>query len=329
MDVRELKALVEENPYGGTAKEVITLCMGIYQASVELDAKTMRAVRDEIPITDKIFSKLKVIGKTLSALPPDQFQVVVKALPDSYTTIQVLCGLKPQELFTAVKSKSISRTTTIRSARDYVNRVRHPSLAGDPSKPTRTQGHGHAPTAGDPTWRMILTLHEDPEHPLTEQEHQDLLLSLRGVLRDYGVEARTPETPETASSLKSKERALKETFWRQVLEQELPQRWFDETPQEVRKQFNLKTIQEVHRTPLRQFTGFLVRCSGGRKFLWETYGRAYVAKIHLEHEKTDDRTQRYNYKRRLEEVFADQNRGGRELSIWNNKILKGAGLTPT
>ncbi|NDB66111.1 MAG: hypothetical protein EB165_07415, partial [Euryarchaeota archaeon] len=292
MDARELKALVAENPYGGTAKEVSTLCRGIYQASVELDAKTMRSVRDEIPITDKIFSKLKVIGKTLSALPPDQLQIVVKALPDSYTTIQVLCGLKPQELFTAAKSKSISRTTTIRSARDYVNRVRHPSLAGDPTKPTRTQGHTES-RAGDPTWKTILTLHEDPERPLTEEDRQNLLEALRGVLQVYGVEARTPETSETASSLKIKERALRETFWRQVLEQELPQRWFDETPQEVRKQFNLKTLQEVHRTPLRQFTGFLVRSSGGRKFLWETYGKAYIAKIHLEHEKTDDRTQRY------------------------------------
>ena len=76
-------ALAEQNPYTGTAQQVMTLCIGIYEASVELDAQTMRTLRDQLPITDKIYSKLRVIGKTCSALPPDQRKVVIKALPDS------------------------------------------------------------------------------------------------------------------------------------------------------------------------------------------------------------------------------------------------------
>ena len=319
----DLLSLAEENPYTGTAQQVMTLCMGLYDASVALDAKTMRSLRDQLPITDKIFSKLRVIGKTCSALPPDQRKVVVKALPDSYTTIHVLCGLKPTELHTAAKSKRISRTTSIRSARDYVKQVRYPALAGDKDLPTK----GAKQTiTGDPSWRPLLTLHEDPSRPLTEDDQTALRLALHALCKDYGIEVRTAPITQSISLLQKKERAEKETFWRNTLENELPQTWFDETPLDVRKQFNLKNLEEVIRTPLRQFTGFLVCSAGGRKFMWERYGRAYIAKIHLEHAKTDDRTQRHNYKRRLEEVYADDSKGGRDLAVWSNRMLKGAGF---
>ena len=43
---------------------------------------------------------------------------------------------------------------------------------------------------------------------------------------------------------------------------------------------------------------------------------------------TTDRIRRNNHKRRLEEVFADKDgtRGGRDLAVWNNQMLRGAGL---
>ena len=51
------------------------------------------------------------------------------------------------------------------------------------------------------------------------------------------------------------------------------------------------------------------------------HGQNYVAKVHLEMEKTDDHAQRYNLKRRLEEVLGDR----QELAIWTNLILKEGG----
>ena len=41
MAEHDLLALAEQNPYTGTAQQVMTLCIGIYEASVELDAQTM------------------------------------------------------------------------------------------------------------------------------------------------------------------------------------------------------------------------------------------------------------------------------------------------
>ena len=58
------------------------------------------------------------------------------------------------------------------------------------------------------------------------------------------------------------------------------------------------------------------------------WGRAWVCKIHLEQLKTDDKTQRYNYTRRMQEIFDDETKGGRDLLLWRNKMLMGAGFPP-
>ena len=148
------------------------------------------------------------------------------------------------------------------------------------------------------------------------------------VLKGYGVEVRTPEKEESIRDLQNKQRAEQEGFWRTALEEHLTRDWFKDTPTEVRKQFNLKTIEELWRTPLRQFTGFIVRSEGGRQPFWEKWGRAWVCKIHLEQLKTDDKTQRYNYTRRMQEIFDDETKGGRDLLLWRNKMLMGAGFPP-
>ena len=112
------------------------------------------------------------------------------------------------------------------------------------------------------------------------------------------------------------------------MEEHLTRDWFKETPTEVRKQFNLKTIEELWRTPLRQFTGFIIKAEGGRQSFWEKWGHAWVCKIQLEQLKTDDKTQRYNYTRRMQEIFDDETKGGRDLLLWRNKMLMGAGFPP-
>ena len=110
-------------------------------------------------------------------------------------------------------------------------------------------------------------------------------------------------------------------FWKAVLEKNLQSKWFKERPEEIRNQFNLKTVQELHHAPLRTFTGFLQRCDGGKAEFWQKHGQNYVAKVHLEMEKTDNHAQRYNLKRRLEEVLGDR----QELAIWTNLMLKEGG----
>jgi len=302
---------VEGNPYLGTSSQILDLSIEIYRLSTELDGLTFRFYRDKSKIPDGNWSKLKVIGKTLKGIKDENLLALKNALPDRYQTIHCLCGLSQEELVTAVKSKCITRSTTIRDARDYVKRVRFPALAGglDPEKPQQE----------------IFRVFQDANKPLEDHLIKALEQELQEVGERFGVAIR-PYQLETMADLKSRRRAEREVFWRNALTDQLSLQWFEGTPEETRQQFNLKTVEEFHNTPLRQFTGFLIRTGGGRAVFWEKYGRAYVAKLQMEQEKTDDKTRRDNWRRRLEEVFGDDEKRGRDLAIWCNQMWRGSGL---
>ena len=75
-------------------------------------------------------------------------------------------------------------------------------------------------------------------------------------------------------------------------------------------------------TPLRQFTGFIIHASGGREKFWGLHGQAYIAKVYFLLETAEDAANRYNLKKRIEEVLE----GRRDLAIWRNLVLKNSGF---
>jgi len=302
---------VEENPYTGTAEQIVTLSQGIAEAGTRLDASTFSIYKEQSGIGEKVFSKLKVIGKTFLKLTDKQRRDVVKGLPASYSTIHLLCSISPEELVTGVKSKNITPATSVREAKDYTKQVRFPQLAaidGEKGRWGSKQEH-------------LWSVFRPEEMPLSGEALQSLEEALREVCKEHGVLLRQANNSGTRT-LREEERGRRAAFWREMLEKELTQKWFKEMPDEVKKQFNLKTIDELRDTPLRNFTGFLIRADGGREHFWEKHGQAYVAKVQFLMESTEDRAQKYNLKRRLEEVLGDK----RELAVWNNVILKNSGL---
>ena len=308
--------LLANNPHRGTAEQVLNLSLGIAEASETLSAGTFALYRDESGLGEKVFSKLKVIGERLGQLDPRTRTEVLKGLPDSYSTIHLLCSLKPEELVTAVKRKHITPKTSVRAATAYVKQVRFPQQVLTKS--------------GEEQRRYFVSdeiLYQICRSELTElDDEQRLMLSseLMEVCKRYGVELRRPIT-ESTTALREADRRERAAFWRQVLENELTQKWFAQSCPEIRKQFNIKVIEEIWDAPLRTFTGFLVRTCGGRDKFYEEHGQAYVAKLHYLQEVTDDRTARFNYKRRIEEVLSHPS--GLGLAKWRNTCLKSSGLS--
>lgn len=309
--LKTFKKLFAENPHTGTKEQVVTLSLGLAEAAELLDKSTYALFKEEVGINEKLFSKLKVIGATLRKIDEKKRQDVIKSLPASYSTIHSLCALKPDELVTAAKSGAITPSISNRDATTYVKQVRFPRafLQGD---------KGRWGTKEEPLYSVVRP--EDKNFGGSAQVAFEA--ELRRLCAEYGLLTR--KVGETSKdTLKRQDRAEREVFWSGVLEKELTRNWFDSTPDELRKQFNLRTRDEVVETPLRSFTGFLMKAAGGRREdFWEKHGQAYVAKVHLLMEKTDDNAQRYNFKRRLEEVLADR----RELAIWRNILVKANGF---
>ncbi len=300
-------AFITENPYTGSANQIIHLSIGIHQASLELDRNSFRELKEESGIGDKIFSKLKVIGKTMSDLNKEQIDEASRFLPDSYSTIHVLSSLTAKELITGIKKKSFDRNISIRTAKEYVKQIKFPRLAGKIIENKLKDN--------------VFLISMPSDRKLTEEQTKSFKLSLELICSQYG--AALEETNSgTTTSLKQKDRAEREVFWRGVLEKEISIEWFEQTNDDIKKQFNIKSIEELRTGPLRSFTGFLMCAGGGREVFWDKFARGYIAKLNLEQEVTGNRTQRYNIKRRLDEVLEKRT----ELAVWNNAMLKSSGF---
>ena len=305
------RQLVAENPYTGTAEQIVTLSLALAEAGKRLDPTTFRLYKEATEINPKIISKLNVIGKTLLKMKEKERRDVIRKLPASYSTIHLLCSLKPDELVTAAKSGSLTPSISIREAKDYVTQVRFPRVAASTGERGRwgvRQEH-------------LFSVYRPEEHPLAGEALKAMETALRKVCGDYGVELRQANSDSTRS-LKQQQKAARAGFWRECLQKELDQKWFKDQPDEVKKQFDLKKMEELHDAPLRAFTGFLIRADGGKEKFWEKHGQAYVAKLQFLMEMTEDNAQRYNLKRRLEEVMETRSK----LAIWNNIMIKSSGF---
>ena len=309
------KQFLAENPHTGTAEQVVTLSLGIAAAGDRLSPTTISIYRDASALGEKVFSKLKVIGGRLGQLDDKTRREVTKGLPASYSTIHLLCALKPDELATAVKTKQVTPKTSVRAATTYVKQVRFPrqSLRGGDVE------RGRWSIKEETLYRVC----RPEDTPLSEDLQRQLEDDLRKVCSRYGMDIRKASN-ESTTALREADRKEKAAFWREVLEEQLPQKWFRETDEKVRKTFNVKVVEEIWDAPLRTFTGFLIRTGNGRDNFYEEHGQAYVAKLHYLQETTESRTNRYNLKRRIEDVLAHEE--STKLVIWRNVVLKNSGL---
>ena len=309
------KKLVAENPHTGTVQQVVNLSIGIATTAERLSPATLAIYRDASGVGEKVFSKLKVIGERIGQLDDKIHRDVINGLPASYSTIHLLCSLKADELTTAVRTKQVTPKTSVRAAQTYVRQVRFPrqSLGGGNVE------KGRWSVKEETLYRVC----RPEDTPLSEDLQRQLEDDLRKVCSRYGMDVRRA-TNEGTTALRDADRKERAAFWREVLEEQLPQKWFQETDKEVRKTFNVKVVEEIWDAPLRTFTGFLIKAGKGREHFYEEHGQAYVAKLHYLQETTESRATRYNLKRRIDEVLAHKE--GTKLAIWRNVVLKNSGL---
>ena len=340
--------LVAENPHTGTSEQIVTLAMGLYSAKSRLEKGTYSLLREECGFGPKVLSKLQVIGLRMLELSTNRRrEMVTQGLPASYSVIHLFCSVfTAQELRGAVKSKTITPKTSVRKAKELTERHRFPR---GPKEGIEKGRWGIAE-------ELLFRVCRPEDNDLSEEQQQQLEQQLRKVCSQYGVQLRRGKGG--IRTLREEERVQKAAFWRSVLKDELTPRWFQLQDEKWRRKNCFSSVEELWATDLRKFsmclralgpsvkelmrdqygkrevtsTEFNERMSPLREAFWQNYGKAYVAKLHYEYETTDSRSNKYNLKRRIEEIFLD--RGGfyggmgKELAIWRNIQLKNAGMTP-
>lgn len=304
--------IAKDNPPDGTIQQVCNLSISIAESSNKMDKSIFNLYKEKIEIEPKTFSKLKVIGEKLLEANEEDKKAIIKDLPASYGTLHIICSkLSIEEIKTAIKGKCITKTLSFRGADKYVKQIRFPhkfSTDGDKGRWSIKQEH-------------LFSIFRRDNVVLEGEALERCEESIRKICREYQLDLRKPKE-DSVASIRVEERATKAAFWRKRLEELITEKWFAEQSAEVKKQFNLKKVEEVIDAPLRTFTGFLVCCGCGKKKFFDVWGKAYIAKVHMLEETTEDAANRYNYRRRLEEKLGDK----RELAIWNNLVLRDAGF---
>ena len=304
--------IAKDNPIDGTTQQVITLSISIAESNSTMDKSILNLYKEKLSFNPKLYSKLKVIGDTLLRVSEKERIEMMDYLPSSYNSLYLICSkLSPDEIKTAIKSRCITKNISYRQVGKYVKQVRYPhkySTDGDKGRWSIKQEHLFSIFRRDTIW-------------LEGEALEECEAALRKICKEYQLDLRKPKE-DTIASIRVEERATKAAFWRKRLEELITEKWFAEQPAEVKKQFNLKKVEEVIDAPLRTFTGFLVCCGCGKKKFFDIWGKAYIAKVHMLEETTEDAANRYNYRRRLEEKLSDKT----ALAVWNNMVLRDAGF---
>ena len=304
--------IAKDNPFDGTIQQVCNLSISIAESSKTMDKSVFNLYKEKIGIEPKTFSKLKVIGEKLLEANEQDKKAIINDLPASYGTLHIICSkLSIEEIKTAIKGRCITKTLSFRGADKYVKQIRFPhKFANDGDKGRWSIKQDH-----------LFSIFRRDTIVLEGEALERCENALRKICKEYQLDLRQPKD-DSIASIRVEERATKAAFWRRRLEELVTEKWFAEQSAEVKKQFNLKKVEEVIDAPLRTFTGFLVCCGCGKKKFFDIWGKAYIAKVHMLEETTEDAANRYNYRRRLEEKLGDK----RELLVWNNMVLSSAGF---
>ena len=268
---RKLRIDLIEKDYGDTAQQVLDLCELVAEAESAWSYTELKAFLKEVGTNRMVWRRLFSIAqdKRLPAL--------VENLPRSYTALYALTNFSDQELETGVKEGVISAESSSRQILDWVKQFR--------------VGNGSCESKAE-----VLYLRVCPNQ--TQEQRKTLIDALVAIAYEHGAQLVTE--PEQLTKRYSVTQQRKEAG--KVLRQELLEEIKDILPrvtEHERSRLGVASIGELVDSDLSLFGQFLIASAGSRIAMFEQYGSTYCKKIAYEHTQAEDRSQRFNYKRRL------------------------------
>lgn len=268
---RKLRIDLIERDYGDTAQQVLELCALVAEAESAWSFTELKAFLKEVGTNRMVWRRLFSISQD-RRLPP-----LIENLPSSYTALYALTNFSDQELEAAVKEGVISTKSSSRQIFDWIKQFR--------------VGNGYCESKTE-----VLYLRVDSNQ--TQEQRKTLIDSLVAIAGEHGAQLVT--CSEQLTKRYSVTQLRKEAG--QVLRQELLEEVKDIYPlvtEEVRSRLGVASVGELVDSDTSIFGQFLISAAGSRIAMFEKYGSTYCKKIAYEHTQAEDRSQRFNYKRRL------------------------------
>ena len=224
----------------------------------------------------KVWSKLLQIGLD------DRLEGIKENLPSTYTTLHLVHCLSDEELKVGVEEGHVHPKVSQGSLNRWIKYFRFEG---------RTE---QVPEDFSPMVK-VLGPASVPEDVLTRFKGDlDKLVSVYGFKTQY-------EEDQTMVTLRQQRSVDRSQEMESRLTKDLRSTW-DRAEESLKTLFSLSSLEDLVLAPMQTFTGFLNKVSKGRDKFWSLHGTDYIHKVALEYLRTNARSQRFNYRRRLKEV---------------------------
>ena len=273
---RKLRIDLIEKDYGDTAQQVLDLCDLVAEAESSWSSGELKAFLKEVGTNPMVWRRLFSIAQD-KRLPP-----LVKNLPSSYSALYALTNFSDQELEAGVKEGVIGNKSSSRQILDWIKQFR--------------VGNGSGESKAE-----VLYLRFDPNQ--TQEQRKSLIDTLVAIAGEHGAQLVTDPEQLTKRYAVAQQRMEAGKVLRQELLVEV-QDILPRVTEHDQNRLGVASVGELVDADLSVFGQFLISAAGSRIAMFEQYGSTYCKKIVYEHTQAEDRSQRFNYKRRLFQCMA-------------------------
>jgi hypothetical protein len=272
-----LKIPLIKKDYGNSTAEILHTCALVAEYAHEHMTEQVKAFQEEVGINSQVWSRLIALHKD------SRLKKYLERLPSSYTALYAISRMQDQEIDTAIQQGVIHPSASSHSILRWTKENR--LVSGEVVPP----------------WRCLVVFDEE----IQSKDLEIMKKKMNQIAQEYGakliseLEYIAPDPKE--SKIK---RDLLQRLELKILELAMPMH--ARMSEHQRSRSGVTRVEDFLEIDLMTF-GSLLRADA--KF-FETgtnaYQPIYAYRLALEYLRTDSRSQRFNYKRRLKQLAEAQ-----------------------
>lgn len=274
--IQRLEAMLLKGDYGRSAEEVLRTCAQITHLTDTYPIEEVLAFREKVNLNPQVWGRFVALNRDL------RLKRHLSHLPASYTALYAVSRMQDEEIEAAIQQGVIHPTASSHSILRWTKEVRQ------------------LPETGLPPWRCLVKF--------DRQLHKDQFLEMRsrmqGIAQEYGASLVSEADYIQSSSQSDSTKQKKIEELKQQMRGSM-QTLLESLSEQQRSRYNLASVDDFFALGFKDFASLMrfeeQRMRGRSQGNRGLHRPEYVLRIALEFLTTDSRSQRFNYKRRLQE----------------------------
>ena len=282
MDDQTLRFKLEipllEKDYGNSAAEVLGTCALVAEYAREHTPDQIKAFQKRVSINPQVWLRLLALDRD------ERLKKHLEHLPPSYTALYAIHRMKDAEIDAAVQQGVITPTASSHAILSWAKQNRQ--RAGETIPP----------------WRCLIVFDQEVD----KRELSAMQFRINLITKEYGARfvSEIDYIQEDPAESNQKKQVIGE-LEKKVLEYAKP--YFERMTEQEKNRSGAQELENLLHLDVMTF-GWITRPDEDihAKAMRHRYTPAYVYKFALRFQKTDSRSQRFNYKRRLKDLAVKQ-----------------------